>query len=187
MDVDVNVDWKKFPVAFQRACMKTLIHEGKWSNNKFDRGGATHYGITAKTAARHGFTLPFQRLEDAVGIYYREFWPACGAPLFADVSTAVALELFDTGVISGPSTAIRLLQQAYNVLYTPRRERLTEDGVLGPKTVQAVSATLRQDEMAVVFAMNGEQYLYFKSIKESDPTQVEFIKGWIGKRLTVTA
>lgn len=183
--VDMVVAWDKYPAAFARACQRTLVLEGKLGNNPKDRGGLTHFGITLATAKRHGLTLPFKRLVDAVEIYYEEYWRASGAIRFAPVSPGVAMELFDTGVLSGPGTAILLLQRAYNVLYTPKFTALKEDGGLGPLTVNAIMNILPRDEKVLLHGMNGEQYKLFCDIKEADQEQAEFIRGWVGKRLTI--
>lgn len=177
------LDWSEFDDGFVYACQRTLIREGRLSDNPNDRGGLTKYGITKATAARYGLEVRNLTLEQAVDIYGAEYWVLCGAPNFP-MSKYLQAELFDTAVLSGPSTSIRLLQKAYNVLFADRKP-LLEDARIGPKTTGAIIALLPRWEKTLLNAYNGEQYDFFESIISHSASQRVFIRGWVGKRLDV--
>ncbi len=176
------MDWSRYPAAFKYSCEHTLGREGLLVNNPFDRGGKTKFGITQRLASKYGYNdVSLLELDQAVRIYYLEFWESSAAVYFTK-SQYVQAELFDTSVLCGPRTAGMLLQRAYNVLFD---DQLLVDGVIGPKTLVAINAVLPKWEKSLLNAMTGEQYLYFKAITDKDPTQKTFIKGWVGKRLDV--
>lgn len=108
---------------------RLLGNEGGYVDHPKDPGGATNYGITERVARAHGFQGDMRNLpiSMAIGIYEQDYWK----PIKADqLPEALRFHVFDAAVNSGPSQAIKWLQRAAGV---------TEDGIIGPRTLSAAS------------------------------------------------
>lgn len=109
---------------FERAFNDLLEVEGGFT---VDKGGRTNLGITETTARRHGYSGDMKDLpiETARSIYHSEYWN----PFYDQLSYPVAYQLFDAAVNSGPIQSHKWLQRVVGV---------KDDGVIGPKTKEAV-------------------------------------------------
>jgi len=95
----------------------------------------------------------------AKDIYQRDYWWKAGCDL---VPECVKFDLFDTAVNAGPGTAIRMLQKALGV---------TQDGVIGPKTMQAISS---MDPERLDKRFNGHRLDHLNNLD----TWPDFGRGW---------
>lgn len=122
-------------------CFALLIgHEGDFQDDPKDPGNwtgkrpgegvnkGTKFGISARSYP--DLDIRNLTVEDARGIYARDFWRASGADR---VPPPLALLAFDLAVNSGPDRAIRLLQRSVGV---------TEDGIFGPQTAMAIERAI---------------------------------------------
>jgi lysozyme family protein len=140
-----------------KALMHLLHNEGGYSDNPSDPGGATMYGITERVARKHGYTghmrdLPMSKAED---IYRLDYW----LPIRADeLPEAIRFHVFDAAVNSGTAQAIKWLQRSAGV---------SDDGVIGPKTIAAA--------INVSPARYSAKRLQFMTTM---PTWGAFGKGW---------
>lgn len=89
------------------------------------------------------------RFEDAVGIYYRDYWQAIHGD---ELPPRLSLAVFDTAVNQGVEAAIKLLQSALIVQV---------DGRLGPQTLAA--ARNREPEDTLVDFVAARLIRYTKS------------------------
>jgi len=108
-------------------------HEGGYSNVATDSGGPTKYGVTHRTLAAHrgvASVTPSQvrdmTIEEATEIYRTGYWTQSGGDL---LPKGLDYAAFDFGVNSGPSKAVKVLQELVGV---------TPDGNAGPMTLRAV-------------------------------------------------
>ena len=118
-------------MTFDDAFTKLIGHEGGYVSPERailndDPGGETNYGISKRSYP--GEDIAGMTLERAKQIYRRDFWGPAGCDAVPD---AVRFDLFDTAVNSGPRQAVRLLQRAV---------KETDDGILGPLTLQAAQS-----------------------------------------------
>ena len=113
-------------MTFDDAFEKLIGHEGGYSNDPRDRGGETMYGISKRAFPLED--IKGMTLDRAKAIYKKEYWGPAGCDA---VPPSAKFDLFDTAVNSGVNTAIRLLQKAVGE---------TADGILGPRTLQAVQS-----------------------------------------------
>ncbi|MEY9196654.1 lysozyme family protein [Sinorhizobium fredii] len=107
--------------------------EGGYSYRKSDRGGPTKYGITHTTLAAHRGVKSvtaeqvkaLSKLE-AEDIYRRSYWGQSGGDL---LPPGLDYAVFNSGVMSGPAKAVKILQGVLGV---------REDGHVGEQTLAAV-------------------------------------------------
>lgn len=149
--------------------------EGGFSNNKFDNGGPTNYGITAGELAsfrkRHphlNFPLDVRKLDSGLArtIYHSDYWAPSGG-LWA--TPGLDLVLFNAGVMSGPSRAIKCLQQALNIKV---------DGIAGPFTQDQVKMGQRR---VIALNTNARHLAYMKGLDDWK----HFGHGWTNRNSRV--
>lgn len=169
----------------------TIGHEGAYSNNSADRGGATMWGITETVARAHGFKGDMRLLPraTAVNIYEADYWFGPRFDLVQQVSPLIAAELFDTGVNMGPSVPAKFFQRWLNVFNNQQKlyPDLIADGQIGPRTInglkQYLSARGKDAEKVMVRALNcsqGNRYLELSEGREANET---FTYGWLLNRV----
>jgi lysozyme family protein len=180
---------------FKTALKVTLGIEGGLSNNKLDRGGQTYQGISRKNwPAWPGWAIVDQWkyreitpedikiLDSKVYAFYQtNFWDRIS--LNAICNQKIANELFDTGVITSTRRAVLFLQKALNLLNRNGElyHDIKEDGILGSDTLQLTNNHPYPDSLLKL--INGLLLSYFIAICEKDPTQEEFLRGWLIKRV----
>lgn len=156
-----------------------LPHEGGYSNNPADKGGATNYGITEATARRHGYQGDMRALpvETAANIYAAEYWPG----LEQVANQAVASKIFDLRVNFGVAGGNRLAQEAANMLVDPPT---AVDGRWGPDTVLTINTADPGDMLNELATVAAARY---QAIVERDPSQETFLRGWMKRALDLPA
>ncbi len=140
-----------------------LALEGGYTDDPFDRGGETNFGI-AKTFYPQE-DIKNMTKERAIAIYKKDYWEAMGVEKLPE---HLQLIVFDCGVNCGRKTAISLLQDVAGVL---------RDGIIGRVTVGA------SREISVA-TYAKRRILYYKRIVKNNPTQAKFLKGWL-KRVEI--
>ncbi len=158
-----------------RALDFSLANEGGFVNNKFDRGGATKFGITKDTLSRWRHRscsvqdVSFLKVDEAKAIYEAWFWnPLC----CEELHPAVAMAMFDMGIVRGIGIPPIYAQQICNA----HGSSLRVDGHMGPKTIANVNAL---DPKLFVNDFSNQARAGFLAIVARRPTQVRFIKGWL--------
>ena len=148
-------------VNFEEAFERLLGHEGDFVDHADDPGGATRWGITERTARAHGYTGPMRDLPVGVarGIARIAYWDAVKAE---QLPAAVRYAVFDAAYNSGVGQSVKWLQQAVGV---------ADDGVIGPKTLQAVGAV---DARVLLMKLLGARLNFLTGLK----TWPVFGKGW---------
>lgn len=151
---------------FKSSLDRVLVHEGGWSDNPKDPGGATMKGVTLQTFRRYyGSGQSKQALrnistEQLDHIYRKGFWDVCdGDQLPAGLDYCV----FDAAVNSGPGNSIKWLQAAVGS---------KQDGGMGPNTLAKVKE--HSDVVALINKTCDRRLDFLKSLK----TWSTFGKGW---------
>jgi lysozyme family protein len=152
-----------FPVALAWV----LAHEGGFTNDSADHGGATNRGITRATLASwRGRPVTDDDVRElsfgeAADIYRARYWNLMRCP---DLPPGIDLCVFDAGVMSGPARAARFLQAATGV---------EQDGIIGPHTLAAAwSANPAQ----IVDAFAAERAAFYDGLGRP-----QFIHGWLNR------
>ena len=177
-----NFDW---------AVQCVLHHEGGWTDNPNDPGGATNFGISLRYLQARGDLdgdgLPDGDMDgdgdvdvddiraidsgDAIELYRTGFW----LPNMLDRvrSELVATKIFDMAVNMGSRQAWKLVQRSANKLGSD----LTVDGLVGGFTISAVNSYLRSD-YDLVNVIRDRQANFYETIIERKPKLATFRLGW---------
>lgn len=142
---------------FDDAFEKLIGHEGGYVNDPRDPGGETRYGISKRSYP--GEDIAGMTLERAKQLYARDYWGPAGCDA---LPPALKFDVFDAAVNSGVRTAVKLLQTSVGE---------TQDGVLGPRTLQAVQS-MPADRLRARF--NGHRLALMAGL----PTWPAFSRGW---------
>lgn len=152
----------------------TAKWEGGWSDHPADPGGKTMYGITQATlSAYRGRPVSDAEIRtlsraEAASIYRDRYWkPVAGDELPAGVDLCV----YDFGVNSGPSRAVKSLQAALGV---------KADGWPGKLTFDALRSL---DPRSLIEDLCDRRLAYLKTIKDKDGNLLwkTFGKGWANR------
>jgi len=177
---------KKKMTLKEKLIEELIDREGGYVHNSKDKGGATKYGITLKTALKHGYIGDIRKLplSKAKEIYSTTYWDTNNLDRVVELSPNIAREVFDTGVNMGVGTAGKFLQRCLNLL---NKTKIKVDGVVGDKTINALSSFLQKrkkdGEETLLKCLNSLQGAKYIALAEKDPSQREFIYGWLRNRV----
>lgn len=173
---------------FKQAHAFTAEWEGGLSNDKFDKGGITKYGVsfaflkdqTPAFLRELGITPPvthdtIAELTKAQGerAFYLAFWVPGRCE---QLPVPMGMIVYDFSVNCGLRGATRALQHACNDLgYTPK---LKVDGIMGPLTATALASFNTRKGVEV---MTEYRHSHYSAIVARDKTQVRFLKGWLNR------
>ena len=148
--------------SFDHAFDLLIGNEGGYVNNPKDPGGETNWGITRAVAVDNGYSgsMKIMPKETAKQIYRKMYWDKLQCDQLPFV---VAFQLFDAGVNHGNTQAAKFLQRALSV---------ADDGVIGAKTIAAVS---KLKDLQIVMLFNAERIEFYAALK----TFSTFGKGWV--------
>lgn len=169
-----------------------IEREGGYVNHPSDRGGPTMYGITEQVARAYGYRGGMSVLSKAVAadIYKSRYWREPGFAHINNLLPKVAEELFDTGVNMGPKAAAKMLQRALNVLNKRGNSYpdIGVDGDIGNMTIDALRRFIANRgkpgaEAVMLRMLNAQQAVRYMEIAEKNPTQEDFLYGWVLNRV----
>jgi lysozyme family protein len=156
-----------YSVEFLTAVERVLADEGGYSSNPADNGGATRFGISARS--NPGLDIATLTRDAAVKIYWCEWWLRFG---FAQLPAAVAAKTFDLAVNIGAGNAIRCLQRALRACGRP----VIEDGAIGPTTALEANCA---DPAAIMSALRSELAAHYRLVAANQKCDSVFLKGWL--------
>lgn len=142
---------------FDESFEKLLGHEGGYVNNPHDPGKETKFGISKRTYPRED--IPNLTIERAKFLYFHDFWNPAGCGV---VPEALRFFLFDFAVNSGPEVAVKHLQKILGEF---------PDGIIGPKTLGAISAYPLN---RLIVAFLADRLFFMAEL----PTWPAFGRGW---------
>ena len=153
---------------------KELIEaEGGYSNDPNDSGGETKYGISKASYPK--VDIKNLTLDQAYAIYERDYW---NPHKLSNINNQeMANKIFLAIVNLGSSKAIICLQKSLIICGS---NSIILDGILGPKTMNAVNSA-PQNWLLDRFSI--ELGLYYLSRVDADKTQLKFLRGWLRRVL----
>lgn len=162
---------------FEYSLTRTLGHEGGWSEHPNDPGGATMRGVTLSTFREFynnsGLTKDDLRditLDQLREIYRTNYWDKCGCD---KLPSGLDYAVFDAAVNSGPTRAVKWLQQLLQV---------DIDGILGPVTTKYAKETYSNNPL-LIYEYCALRLKYLQMLKN----WIIFGKGWSSRILSVCA
>ena len=158
---------------FEKIFDYLLKVEGGYSNDKYDAGGKTKYGIIEVEARKYGYKghMRDMPLSIARDIYNKKYYRRNGLDTLK--SDKIALSVCDFIVNSG-SWGAKKAQAALNELGFDLRV----DGILGKKSLSALNEV---DETKFLEKYHDLQRRFYKAIVASKPSQKVFLKGWLNR------
>lgn len=167
--------------------------EGGYSNDPTDAGGETIWGITAVVARANGYHGNMKDMPQSVAkqIYLNKYWLEPHFDRVDNLSSAVAVELADTGVNCGISFASGILQEALNLLNRQEADYkdVSADKSIGPATLAALASYLvkrgKEGEVVLVRMLNVMQGGRYIELAKTNPSQERFIYGWLLNRVVI--
>jgi lysozyme family protein len=167
---------------FQYAVSIVLKHEGSFSDNKFDPGGATNFGISLRYLQSINLDVDndgdvdkndIRKLsqQDAKDIYRKHWWDKYKYYQIRDLN--LATKVFDLAVNTGSKQANRILQRAIN---SSQSKRIKVDGIFGPNTL-LFSNTIPADKL--IDAVRQEAKHFYLTLIQKQPLLKEFKNGWL--------
>ena len=156
---------------FLQAVEVVLAHEGGYVNDPTDPGGETKYGISKRSYPR--LDIKNLTIEDAKGIYYRDWWLRYRYNEMADLT--VATKVLDLSVNMGAVNAHRILQRAAN---WAEKDQLKVDGILGSKTFAPVN---RAEPERLLQAIRFVAAEYYYSLAKRRTASRKHLFGWLNR------
>ena len=146
-----------FDTIFERL----MLHEGGYINHPNDPGGETMYGVTKRVAQAHGYWGDMRKLPKSLAkqITEKSYYNAVKGD---QLDRLIAWQLTDAAYNHGPKQAVKFLQRAVGA---------SADGLIGPRTLEAVAAMDKND---VVLLFNAERIDFYTGLRG----WVSFGKGW---------
>jgi lysozyme family protein len=157
---------------FDEAFQRVVGHEGKYQEDRADRGNwtsgiigvgelrGTKFGISAM--AYPHLDIKNLTLAQAKDIYKRDYWDRAK---MGEYDPGFAFQVFDAQVNHGPGNAIRFLQRAVGV---------ADDGSVGRLTLAAVKATSVTD---LVMLFNSERLAFITRLEKFQ----RYGGGWVNR------
>lgn len=163
---------------FEKAFAYTVGNEGNYSNDKYDSGGPTKYGITIHDLSVYlGRPASTQEVKDmsldvARQIYERRYWRPMACDRIQD--DGIAMAMFDIGVVRGIGVPPQYAQRICN----NHGAGLVLDGHLGPRSLAAING-IGPGVFIPEFSSMAKSG--FRGIVLRRPTQIKFLKGWTNR------
>lgn len=172
---------------FESCIEYVLPHEGGYSDNPNDPGGATNFGISMKflkkvnvsTLKRIGIegaitkdTMKNLTIDQAKSLYYSEFWVL--APFDRIMNGMLAQYIFDMSIHHGLDDATLITQRACCAAQK-MKDYVRDDALFGKKTLQAVN----QASFMLIPALIAGRTGYMRQLVAVNPKLEVFLDGWL--------
>ncbi len=162
---------------FDEHLAKLLQHEGNYSNNPSDNGGETYKGITKKyyglwegwriidATDDKSSLVSNTELNALVAKFYKEqYWDKLRCSDIKDDFNSGML--FNLAINVGKNVIVKKVQRILKV---------TQDGELGPKTIEALNSV---DSTLFMYQMIIEMTDFYVSIAAKGNNNI-FLRGWL--------
>lgn len=159
----------------------TISDEGGYSNDPFDRGGETNFGVTQRTLDAYRITKPGA---EEFPVSVRDLTRANAQAIYRDrymlqwierLPSGIAYLVFDSSIMSGDSRAFSLLTQAVQTEYLERGETAPSFG-----RDEAAGMIVYCDIARLAHLLTAARVRFLLNLG-ADPTQERFARGWFNR------
>lgn len=182
---------------FKKAFEKTLTVEGGYVNHPSDKGGETYCGIARnffpnwsgwllidayKNDGGFPKNIDKNKLLPHIETFYKtQFWDVMKLDDIKDQD--IAEEIYDTGVNTGTRTAVKMAQEACNLLNRQGKDYpdIEVDGIIGKNTINTINN--HPFPTTLFNLLNYLQAEKYVEICRKNPTQEVFMRGWLNTRV----
>jgi len=176
---------------FQQAIEVVLDHEGGFVDDPDDPGGATNWGISLRFLKslgeldldEDGFTdfdldrdgdvdaddIRMFTREHAKAVYFQHWWERHG---YQHLPLVIGTKIFDHAVNMGSRPTHRCVQRALRAC----REPVVDDGIIGPKTLNALARPLPD---ILLPAICSEVAGHYRLLISRRPKFEKYRNGWL--------
>lgn len=173
---------------FQKAIQVVLRHEGGFSYDKSDPGGATNFGLSLRyidelQSSIHDEYKATEKdiraltQEEAIAIYKKFWWDKYGYVVINDCE--VATKIFDLAVNVGYEESSKFVQRALNHFYN---NSIAVDGNLGKMSYWSINKLIQDGRSALfIKEINQEATEFYLSLVIKNPALHKFLKGWLNR------
>lgn len=172
-----------FDILMQHECRPPILPVGGgYVDDPNDKGGRTVYGISTLIIKRLGIKpeelgikdfsaaeMKKVKIGDAKAFYKKYYWDAHNYGSITNEK--VATKICDVSINMGEGRAHMYAQMAANKCGA----KLKVDGILGPKSIEAIN---KCDPKAWMKEMCALQLQRYRDLVKADPTQAKFLAGW---------
>lgn len=178
---------------FDKAIRVVFEHEGYYSNDLNDPGGPTKWGWSLRAVQEIGdldgdgildFDLDLDGDVDiddikqlsadiAIQKYFDIKWKPF--PYNKLGSSGIAIKAFDLSIVMGERQAHKLLQRA---IRSVNGEHLADDGIIGPKTLEAI---YKCNPIPLMAAYRSEAAGFFRLLVRVRPKSEKYLNGWLNR------
>lgn len=146
-----------------------LDAEGGYTNDPDDPGGETNFGIDKRSHS--DVDIKNLTVEQAKDIYFNEYWTKFNCWLYAAPLGEV---YFDCCVNTGAKQSNKFLQRAVGT---------TPDGVIGPKTLEAIA---NKDAHKTALEVINQRQKFYETLAYNKTSLKKFLKGWTNRNNNLT-
>lgn len=155
--------------------LKRLVaREGGYSEDPYDHGGCTNYGITrAGWQGIMGTTISCEQLKAmrpvAAMSFYRQWGQQYGIWQLLEIHPGLTEIVLDTSVLFGAARVIKWIQLEVGV---------DDDGIMGPKTMDGIIRRGAREVAVAILSRRIQSHAYRVS---RDASQGRFLVGWMNR------
>jgi lysozyme family protein len=134
---------------------------GNWGT-KFGIDARSHPGVNIKALTKKG----------AEDIYLKEYFQSFSHKLPEPLCYVV----YDLRVNAGEARAVKTMQKVLGV---------TVDGIVGPKTLDALGHAIDDYQVGLTKAYTEERINFYEWLANKRPTMRKYLRGWISRAVTL--
>lgn len=136
-----------------------------YENDPDDPGGETKYGIDKRSHPK--VDIKNLTKDKAIEIYYNSYW----IKNKCDIMPEKVGEVYGNICVNmGSGNASKWIQEVLG---------LKADGIIGPKTIEAISKIEKPNVIAHLLILRIEKY--YKSLASEKPKFAKYLKGWLNR------
>lgn len=156
---------------FEEALPILIRHEGTFVNDPADAGGATNFGISARTLAAYlhqPVSVDQMKLlsqAQAADIYKKGYWDSMNLDFVKDQTLATII--FDMAVLVGSPTVVEFIQESLG---------MHPDRILGSHTIASINGYVSSQWLGLKIIEKCQNHFIEICVAMND--QIKFLAGW---------